>query len=118
MQPSGSDQNTVGQGQNVICSISVPPDVDPDEVKLGWVYEDDIITDDNRVTIDVSNNKFNDSTLVTIIQFNSLIEEDEDEEHICYAIINGSLIFQSKHLQNFTSKLFFTYVCNNITRQP
>ena len=82
--------------------------MDPDEVKLGWVYEDDIITNDSRVTID---NNFNNSTLVTIIQFNSLIEEDEDEEYICYAIINGSLIIESIYLENFTSKLSYSYVC-------
>ena len=101
LQPSGLDQNTVGQRQDVVCSISVPPDVDPDTIELGWLNEDDIITDDSRVTIDTSN--FNDSTLVTTIQFDPLNEDDENQ-YTCYAIVNGSFVFESIDLQNFTSK--------------
>ena len=41
-QTSGLDQNTIGQRQDVICSISVPPDVDPE------LNEDDVITADSR----------------------------------------------------------------------
>ena len=103
LQHSGFSQNTVGQRQDVICSISLPPDVDPDTVELGWLNEDDIITDDNRVTIDTSSDNYDDSTLVTIIQFDPLTEEDEGE-YICYAVINGSYIFGSTNLQNFRSK--------------
>ena len=104
LQPSGLDQNTVGQRQDVICSISVPPDVDPDTIELGWLNEDDIITNDSRVTIVTSSDYFNGSTLVTTIQFDPLTEEDEDE-YICYAIINGSFVSESISLQNITSKL-------------
>ena len=109
LQPSGFDQNIVGQRQYVICSISLPADVDPDTVELGWLDADDIITNDSRVTIDASGNYFNDSTLVTIIQFDPLAEEDEDE-YTCYAIINGSFIFESISLQNITSKLFLNII--------
>ena len=105
LQPSGLDQNTVGQRQDVICSIFVPPDVDPNTIELGWLNEDDIITYDGRVTIDTSSDFFNDSTLITTIQFDPLTEEDEDE-YICYAIINGSFIFESINLQNIISKSF------------
>ena len=104
LQPSGLDQNTVGQRQDVICSISVPPDVDPDTIELGWLNEDDIITNDSRVTIDTSSDYFNGSTLVTTIQFDPLTEEDEDE-YVCYAMINGSYVFESISLQNIISKL-------------
>ena len=103
LQPSGFDQNIVGQRQDVICSISVPPDVDPDTIELGWLNEDDIITDDSRVTIDTSSDYFNDSTLVTTIQFDPLNEDDENQ-YTCYAIVNGSFIFESADLQNLTSK--------------
>ena len=88
----------------MICSISLPADVDPDTVELGWLDADDIITNDSRVTIDASGDYFNDSTLVAIIQFDPLLKEDEDE-YTCYAIINGSFIFESISLQNITSKL-------------
>ena len=103
MQPNGFDQNTIGQRQDVICSISVPPDVDPDTIELGWLNEEDIITNNSRVTIYASSNYFNDSTLSVVIQFDPLTEENEDV-YICYAVINGSFVFESVDLQNFTSK--------------
>ena len=108
LQPNDMSQNTVGQRQNVICSISIPPYVNPDSAELGWLYEGEIVTDDSRVTINSSNNHFNNDTMIqfTMIQFNVLIEEDEDEQYICYAIINGSLIYKPIGLHNFTSKLF------------
>ena len=102
-QPSGFYQNTVGYRQDVICSISIPPDVDPDTIELGWLNEDDIITDDNRVAIDTSSDYYNDSSIATIIQFDPLIEDDEGE-YICYAVINDTFIYESINLQNFTSK--------------
>ena len=120
LQPSGFDQNTVEQRQDVICSISVPPDVDPDTIELGWLNEDDIITNDSRVTIDTSSYYFNDSTLVKAIHFNRLIENDQGE-YTCYAIVNGSFMFEFMNLTNFISKLLKTiiyvasmYVCKHI----
>ena len=95
-------ENTVGQQQDVICTLSVPPDVNPNSIELGWLYEDNIITDDNRVTISTSNNYYFDRTLVTVIHFNPLAEDDEDE-YTCYAIMNGSFIFKAISLQNFKS---------------
>ena len=89
----------IGYRQDVICSISVPPDVDPDTIEFGWLNEDDIITDDSRVTIYKSSD---DNILITIIQFDPLYEEDEDE-YTCYTIVNGSFTFDSIDLQNFTS---------------
>ena len=103
LQPSGINQNTVGQRQDVICSISVPADVDFDTIEFGWLYKDDIITNDSRVTIGTSNIN---STLIITIQFNLLFEEDEGDYYICYVINNGSLDYDSINLQNFTSKLF------------
>ena len=105
LQLSDFGQNTVRQRQDVICSIAVPSDVDSENIELGWVNEEDIITDDSRVTINTLNTSdyFNGSTLVTIIQFDPLSEDDEGE-YICYAIINGSFTFESINLQNFTSK--------------
>ena len=89
----------------MICSISLPPDVDPDTIEFGWLNEDNIITDDSRVTIVRSSTYLNDSTLVTTIQFDPLFEEDEDD-YLCYAIIKGSFINESVHLQNLISKLY------------
>jgi len=108
LQPSGFSQSTVGQRNDLICSIAIPSDVDPDNIELGWINEQDIITDDSRVTIDtsptdVSSGYFSGSTLFTSILFDPLSEEDEGE-YICYAIINGSFTFESISLQNFSSK--------------
>ena len=109
LQPSGFYSNTVGYRQDVICSLPIPPGVDPDTIELGWVNEDDIITDDGRVTIDTSSDYYNDSGLVSIIQFDPLFEEDEGE-YICYAVINGSFIFEPINLQYFTSKKACSYI--------
>jgi len=87
----------------VICSIAVHTDVYPDNIELGWFNEEDIITDDSRVTINTSSSYFNGSTIFTSIQFDPLTEEDEGE-YICYTIINGSFIFESISLQTFRSK--------------
>ena len=100
LHPSGFSQKTIGQRQDVICSISVPPDVDPDTIELGWLNEDDIITDDSRVTINTSNDN---STLVKIIQFDPLNEEDQDE-YVCYTMVNRSFIYDFIDLQKLTSK--------------
>ena len=112
LQFSGFIQSTLGQKNHVICSFSVPPDVDPDTIELGWLNEDDIITDDSRVTVYLSD-YFN-HNLVTFIQFDPLIEEDEGE-YICYVVMNGSLIFEFIDLQNFTSTYvhyFIYYICS------
>ena len=78
--------------------------MDTDTIELGWLNEEHIITDDSRVTVDVPSGYSNNNTLVTVITFDPLTEEDEGE-YICYAIINGSFfISDSIHLQNFTSK--------------
>ena len=73
--------------------------VDHSAIELAWLNKDDIITDDHRVTIDASSDHDN----AIIIQFDPLTEEDEGE-YTCYAMINGSFLFQSISLQNFTSK--------------
>ena len=109
LRPSGFYQNTVGYRQDVICSLPIPPGVDPDATELGWVNEDNIITDDGRVTIDTSSDYYNDSSLIRIIQFDPLFEQDEGE-YICYAVINGSFTFESINLQNFTSKQTCPYI--------
>ena len=102
-QPSGFYQNTVGYRQDLICSISMFPNVDPSAIELCWLNKDDIITDDGRVTIDTSRDYYNNSSIATIIQFDPLFEDDEGE-YICYAIINGSFIFEFINLENFRSK--------------
>ena len=111
LQPSGFGQNTVGQRQDVICSVFIPSDVDPDTIELVWLNELDIVTVDGRITIDESSDNFESSgnfessatTPTTTIQFDPLTENDEGE-YICYTMINGSFIFESIQLQNFRSK--------------
>ena len=89
----------LGQRNDMVCTVSVPPDVDPNTIELGWF----INLDDGAVTINASSNYLNDNTLYTIIHFDPLTEEDEGK-YTCYAIINGSFVYKSITLQNFTSK--------------
>ena len=88
--------------QYVICSISVPLDVDPDTIELSWLNEEGIVTNDSRVTIYTSSNYLNVTTLSTIIHFDLLTEEDAND-FTCYASVNGSFIFESISLRNITS---------------
>jgi len=105
LQPRGFNQNTVGKTQDVICSISLSSDVDPDSIELSWLKKEDFITADGRVTIINGDNNSNASNLIisTIIHFEPLTEEDEGN-YICYAKVNGSFVFKSIQLQNFRSK--------------
>ena len=77
--------------------------MDPDTIELVWLNEEDIVTNDSRVTIYESNDYFNNSTLFIVIQFDPLTEEDQGE-YICIAVINGSSVIEIVNLQNFTSK--------------
>ena len=100
-------RSTVGQRQDVICSISVPPDVDPDTIELGWLNEDDIITDDSRVTIVRSSNDSSNvstSVITTVMLFDPLFEDDVGN-YSCYSIATQSIKYTSIELQNFRSKL-------------
>ena len=86
----------------MICSISVPPDVHPDNIEIGWLINgDDIITDDSRVTIITSLNDLstNFSTNVTsVIRFDPVYESDEGN-YTCYSIINDTEISTFIYLQ-------------------
>jgi len=103
LNPSGFDQNTVGQTQDVICTISLSSVVDPDSIELAWLKKEDFITADGRVTIINGDNNSNTSNPSTIIHFEPLTEEDEGN-YICYAKVNGSFVFKSIELQDFISK--------------
>ena len=109
LQPSGFDQNTVGQRQDVICSISLPPGVDPDTIELGWLNEDDIITNDSRVTIVRSSTNFSTSVITTTLQFDPLFEDDEGT-YSCYLSTNESEISTSIQLQNFRSEHLYNII--------
>ena len=103
LEPS---EATVGQRQDVICSIYLPADVDLDSIELGWDYEEEFITDDSRVTtiespyVEPSNIHFN--IVTTIIRFDPLYEDDEGN-YTCHLIVNTSETFTSIQIQNFRS---------------
>ena len=88
--------------------------MDPDTIELGWLNEDDIVTDDSRVTIIRSSNhsanissNFN-TIITTVIQFDPFFEDDKGN-YSCYSIANKSVKYISTPLNNFTSELR-TYV--------
>ena len=109
LPPSGFSQNTVGQIQDVVCSISVSSDVDPNSIELIWFNEEDIVTVDGRVSIVESANSLanfssnNTSIITTTIEFNPLFENDEGI-YACYSIVNETVKFESIQLQSFRSK--------------
>lgn len=115
LQPTGL--SFIGQRLDMICSISINSDVEPDSIDLAWFNEEDIVTVDGRVNIvestdtDNSTNftsnftsNFNTSVITTVIQFDPLFEDDEGT-YSCYSMVNESVKFRSIQLQNFRSKL-------------
>lgn len=100
----------------MICSLHVPPGVDPQTIELGWIYEEESILDDSRVTIietpDVKpiNNSFNfsNSIITTIIRFDPLHEDDEGN-YTCYSTVNESEYFTSIQLQILKSTYVHIY---------
>ena len=117
IQCNGSDLYIVGQRQDIICSIPVPPGMDPDTIELGWDYEEEFISDDGRVTIieipDVEPNNssfnFSNSFITTIIRFDPLHEDDEGS-YTCYSIVNESEYSTSIQLQYFRSMYVRMYI--------
>ena len=94
--------------------------MDHDTVELYWLNEDDIITDDNRVTIiEAFNNSANDtsnfstSVITTVIRFDPLIENDEGT-YSCYSIVNETETFAFIQLQKFISKQVVIFVCTYV----
>ena len=103
--PSGFLQNTKGQRQDVICSVTVPSEIDPDTVELEWLNADNITTDDGRITIISADNStgLNSSTLSTTLRFDPLFEDDQGN-YICYSVVNDTVKFQAVELTNFRCK--------------
>ena len=92
------------QKQDIMCSISVL-DADSDKVELGWFNEEDIITDDNRVTIfepsidlTINSSNFTPTAITTIIQFDPLLKIDEGNYSCYYSFVNGTEISTSIQL--------------------
>ena len=100
--------------------MSVAPDVDPDTIELGWSNEDDIITNDSRVTvIEQSNDLINISSnfsirvFVTIVQFDPVVEDDEGN-YSCYSIVNDTETSTSIQLQTRSKFKFLSHTCSYI----
>ena len=89
-QPSGSQQRIVGEMQDIICSVTITFEADPDSVELTWTNASSIITPDDRVTVlptNITRNSFR-FTYTTIIQFDYLMEGDEGS-YICNFTLDG-----------------------------
>ena len=98
LQPS--DFGIVGRKEALMCSFFVLPTVEPDTIKLHWINEGNIVTDDSRVNVITH---YNETTITKIIHFDPLAIEDKGK-YTCYAIINESLIYDFTELQGFKSK--------------
>ena len=85
--------------------------MDPDSIGLAWFNEENIVTNDSRVTIidstsDLANlsSNFTTNIISSIIQFDPLFEDDVGN-YSCFSKLNGSVQFVSIQLQNFKCKL-------------
>ena len=93
--------------QDIICSVTITSEIDPNLVKLTWTLDDSIITTDNRVTI-ITNITENPSsfTYTTVIQFAYLMEGDEGN-YTCIAKADDMV----KSLSTIFENLRSTYIC-------
>ena len=104
LQPSGFFSGTIGQMQDLICSVTITSAIDPDSVQLIWLDSESIVTSDNRVTVaptNITNNAFS-FTYTTVLQFAYLMEGDEGN-YTCDLIADGMFESQTVQLQNFRS---------------
>ena len=109
-QPNGFLQGIVGEMQDIICSVTLTSEVDPESVELIWENASNIITSDNRVTItstNITDNPFS-FTYTTAIQFAYLMEGDEGS-YTCRIVVDEMMESHSAILHNLRS----TYV--NVT---
>ena len=104
LQPSAFLQETVGEMQNIMCSVTITSAIESDSVELTWTNNDSIITTDNRVTITPTNITENPSsfTYSTTIQFAYLMEGDEGN-YTCNVTVDDMMESHSITLQNLRS---------------
>ena len=109
LQPSGFLQGFVGEMQDIICSVTITSEIDPDLVKLTWTLDDSFITTDNRITI-ITNITENPSsfTYTTIIQFTYLMEGDEGN-YTCNVEADDMVESLSTIIENLRST--YIHVC-------
>jgi len=104
LQPSGYFSSTIGQMQDLVCSVTITSAIDPDSVQLTWLNSDSIVTTDNRVTViptTVTSNTFS-FTYTTVLQFSYLIEGDEGN-YTCDLVTDDMYETESVLLQNLRS---------------
>ena len=109
-QPSGFLQGTVGEMQDIICSVTISSAVDPDSVELTWTDANNIVTADNRVTIistNITENSFS-FTYTTAIQF-TYLTEDDGRNFTCNIAVENMMESRSVALQNLRSKQILVF---------
>ena len=114
LQPSGFFSGTIGQMQDLICSVTITSAIDPNSVQLIWLDSENIITSDNRVTVtptNITSNAFS-FTYTTVLQFAYLMEGDEGN-YTCNLVADDMFESQTVRLQNFRS--MYVHICSNFT---
>ena len=108
--PSGFLQGTVGEMQDIICSVTISSAVDPDSIELTWTDADNIVTADDRVTIistNITENSFS-FTYTTAIQF-AYLTEDDGGSYTCNIAVDNMMESRSVALQNLRSKQILVF---------
>ena len=117
LQPSGFFSGTIGQMQDLICSVTITSAIDSGTVQLTWLDSDNIVTSDNRVTVtptNITSNAFS-FTYTTVLQFAYLMEGDEGN-YTCNLVADEMFESQTVRLQNFRSMYVFACIYSNFIR--
>ena len=96
------DTRTVGDPQNVTCLVASAAGLDSNSVTSFWTGPSGVVTDDERVTIDII---VDDNAYVTILHFDHIWESDEGI-YTCNVTTSDHTVSLSANLTNLISKLF------------
>ena len=103
---------TVGDPQDVICSITSTTVLDANSVTTSWTGPNGVITNDDRLTINIT---VDNNIYTTILHFDHLLESDEGI-YTCNITTTDHFVSLSTNFTDLISKLFMynTYTCYDI----
>ena len=100
----------VGYPEDIVCLIETTSELELSSVTSSWTGPNGVVTNDDRLTINVTVNK---NIYITILHFEYLSENDEGN-YTCSVTISNHTMLLSTTLNNLISKLINSYVSISI----
>ena len=87
--------------EDIVCIIETTSELESSSVSSFWIGPNGVVTNDDRLTINVTVNK---NIYITILHFDYLLENDEGN-YTCSVTISNHTMLLSTTLNNLISKL-------------